>query len=64
MGRIFEAIKEMFQKVGFILKEMWYMIRRHKMYLLAPVLIMLAFLAFIVYYIGPSVIISFIYAGV
>lgn len=51
------------KKILYILKEMMYLIRRHKLYFLAPVLIVLAFLAFIVFYIGPSVIISFIYAG-
>jgi hypothetical protein len=51
-------------KIGYILKESFYMIRKHKIYFLAPILIILAILALIVFYIGPSVIISFIYAGV
>ncbi len=54
----------MYQKVAFIVREMVFMIRKHKLFLLSPILLMLAFLAFLVYYIGPSVIISFIYAGV
>jgi len=31
---------------------------------MAPLLLILAFLAILVYYIGPAVIVSFIYAGV
>jgi len=52
------------KKVIYILKEMLHMIRRHKLAFLTPIFIMLALLAFLVYYIGPAVIISFIYAGV
>ncbi|MFA5090975.1 MAG: DUF5989 family protein [Candidatus Omnitrophota bacterium] len=51
-------------KVLYILKEMAYLIKRHKLYFITPILIMLALLAFLVYSIGPSVIISFIYAGI
>lgn len=51
-------------KIIYILKEMFYMIKKHKIYFLAPILIVLALLALIVFYIGPSVIISFIYAGI
>lgn len=50
-------------KVLFILKEMFYLVRRHKLYFLCPIFIILALLAFLVYYIGPAVVISFIYAG-
>jgi len=51
-------------KVGYILREMFYMVKKYKLYILAPVLVILACIAFLVYHIGPSVIISFIYAGV
>lgn len=51
-------------KIGYILKEAFYMIKKHKIYFLAPILVILALLAFIVFYIGPSAIISFIYAGI
>jgi len=64
MGKILDILKEMFHKVRYIFKEMFFMIRKHKLYFLAPIFITLAFLAFLVYYIGPTVIISFIYAGV
>jgi len=51
-------------KSVFILKEFFYLIRAHKLYVLAPVLFLLALLSLFVYYIGPVAIISFIYAGV
>lgn len=40
------------------------LIKKHKLSFLAPLLLILAFLAILVYYIGPAVIVSFIYAGV
>ncbi len=52
------------RKILYIFKEMFYMIRKHKLYFLAPIFIILALLAFLVFYIGPAAIISFIYAGV
>jgi len=51
-------------KVIYIVKEMFYMIKRHKIYFLAPILILLVLLALVIFYIGPSVIITFIYAGI
>lgn len=59
-----ETVKEMFGKVTYIFKELFHMIKKHKFYFFAPLFIMLAILAFFVYYIGPSIIVSFIYAGV
>lgn len=52
------------QKVLYMLKEMFRMIRKHKLYFAAPIFITLAFLAFLVYYIGPAAIVSFLYAGI
>ena len=52
------------KKILYILKEMFYMIRKYKIYFLAPLLLILILLALIVFYIGPSVIIAFIYAGI
>jgi hypothetical protein len=51
-------------KIIYMLKESFYMIKKYKAYFLAPVLIMLIFLALVVFYIGPGVVISFIYAGI
>lgn len=52
------------KKILFILREMGHLIRKNKLYFLSPVLIVLALLAFLVYYIGPAAIVSFIYAGI
>jgi len=52
------------EKILYILREMLYMVRRHKLYFLLPILIVLVLLAFLVFYIGPSAVISFIYAGI
>lgn len=51
-------------KIVYILKEMFYMIKKYKLYILAPIFIIFVLTAFLIYHIGPSVIISFIYAGV
>ncbi len=51
-------------KVIYIFKEMFYMIKSHKMYFFAPIFIVLALIAFLVCYIGPAAIVSFIYAGI
>lgn len=63
MKKVLDILKEMFCKFFYILKEMFHMVKRHKLYFLVPIFIILALLAFLVYYIGPTVIISFIYAG-
>jgi hypothetical protein len=51
-------------KIWYILKEMLYMIKKHKLYFLAPIFIIFVILAVLAFYIGPSVVISFIYAGI
>ena len=51
-------------KIASILKEMFYLVRKYKLYFLAPIFIMLILLTFLTFYLGPSVIISFIYAGI
>ena len=51
-------------KIVYILKESFYLVRKYKMYFLAPLFVILAILALVAFYIGPSIIISFIYAGV
>lgn len=52
------------KKITYIFKQMLILIKKHKLSFLAPLLLILAFLAILVYYIGPAVIVSFIYAGV
>ena len=51
-------------KISYILKEMGHMIKKEKMYFIAPILILFAVIAFLAYHIGPAIIISFIYAGI
>lgn len=60
---MWEKILTPFRKVRYIFQEMWYMIRKEKVYFIAPLLLVLALLAVFVYYIGHSVIVTFIYAG-
>ncbi len=52
------------KKILYIFKELFFLVRKHKLYFLAPIFFLLALLAFLVYYIGPAAIVSFIYAGV
>ena len=54
----------MFTKIRYIIREMVYLICKHKYYFMAPIFIVLGLLAFLVYYIGPAAIVSFIYAGI
>ncbi|MBM4390937.1 MAG: hypothetical protein FJ090_07420 [Deltaproteobacteria bacterium] len=44
--------------------EMLELIREHKLYFLAPLLLALVAVSALVYYVGPTVVITFIYAGV
>ena len=53
-----------FKKFGHIIIGVVKMIGKEKFFFLLPICLVLALLAFLVYYIGPSVIVSFIYAGV
>ena len=52
------------KKILYILKEMFYLVKKHKLAYLLPIFIVLILLTFLVYYIGPAVITSFIYAGI
>ena len=51
------------RKAWYVLKETGFLIRRHKLYFLAPLLIMLAVLVLLAFYVGPATVITFIYAG-
>lgn len=57
-------IKYILKKPLYILKGAWQMIRKHKLYFLLPLCLLLAVIAMLVYYVGPAVIVSFIYAGI
>ena len=52
------------KKILYILKEMLYMIRKEKLFFLLPIFIALALLAFLIYQIGPAIVVTFIYAGI
>jgi len=64
MNKIFDALKIIFAKFFYILKEMFHLVRKEKLFFLIPIFLILTLLAFLVFYIGPTIIISFIYAGV
>jgi len=51
------------KKIIYIFKEMIFMIKQHKLFFLAPILIVIVMLALFVYYITPTVMSVFIYAG-
>jgi hypothetical protein len=51
------------KKTLHILKEILHLVRKEKLMFLLPLLLMLALLAFFAYQLGPTVIVSFIYAG-
>lgn len=52
------------KKFLFILREMLRLVARNKLYFLLPILASLALLGFLVYSLGPTVFITFLYAGV
>ena len=51
-------------KIKLVVKEAYYLVKRHKLLFLLPFLIMLAVLTILVIELGPAALISFIYAGV
>lgn len=51
-------------KIFFILNEIMTLLKENKTYVLAPIFIALALLSFLVYHVGPTAIVTFIYAGV
>lgn len=50
-------------KVGLLFREMKHLIREHKLYFMAPLLITLVLFAVLFFKIGPGIIMTFIYAG-
>jgi hypothetical protein len=51
------------KKIIYMLKEVFCLIKKHKLAFLAPVFIILILLAILVYSVGPAIITTFIYAG-
>lgn len=52
------------KKLIYMFKEMWFLSKKHKLFFLFPIFFVLILLAFLVYYVGPAAIMSFIYAGI
>lgn len=57
-------MKRRFKRMKNLFRESIYLIVEHKYYFLAPLMLIMVFLSLLFYKIGPSIIISFIYAGV
>ena len=53
-----------FKQLAYLVKEILYLVRKNKFYFLAPLMLMLAVLIFLIFYVGPNVVITFIYAGI
>jgi len=51
-------------KTRYLIKEMWYLVRQEKLYMLALLFFFLAVVAFFVYKVTPITVVTFIYAGV
>lgn len=51
------------RRIWYMLREMALLIKARKLYFLAPILIILVFLAFLVFQLGPAAVLTFIYAG-
>ena len=50
-------------KIGLLFREMKHLIREHKLYFMAPLLLTLVLFAVLFFKIGPGIIMTFIYAG-
>lgn len=54
----------MFKKSWYVMNGMVELVGENRAYFLAPVLIVLALFSALCYYVGPQIIVTFIYAGV
>jgi hypothetical protein len=52
------------KKTLYILREMIFLIRTRRLWLLAIILLVLCFVSFFVYQVTPATIVTFIYAGI
>lgn len=50
-------------KLGYLSRQMWRLMRKNRMYVFAPVLLFLLLAALVAFYVGPGVVVTFIYAG-
>lgn len=51
------------KKVTLLLQEALYLIKEHKLFFLAPIMFLFCLIAICFFYFGPTVMVSFIYAG-
>ena len=51
------------KKMAYMFREMIALIKRNKMWFFAPILLTMVVLSVLVYYIGPGVVMTFVYAG-
>ncbi len=51
------------RRIRFIAREMLHLVRAHKMYFIAPILFTLVVLTILAFYLGPTAVLTFIYAG-
>ena len=52
------------RKIIYLVRELFYLIRKDRLYLLAAVFLFLVFLTVLVYQLTPAAVVTFIYAGV
>ena len=52
------------KKIRYIIQELFYLIKKEKLFFIMPIVMALALIAFLCYHIGPAIIVSFIYAGI
>jgi hypothetical protein len=51
------------RRVLYVLKEMAHLVWRHKLYVIAPILLVLVLLVLLAFYLGPTAFMTFVYAG-
>ncbi len=51
-------------KLKTMLREVSYLVREHRFYFLAPILICLVVFAIMIFKVGPGIVMTFIYAGI
>lgn len=52
------------KNLRYLFRELFALIKAHKLYVITPLIIALALISILVYQYGPAVVISFIYAGI
>jgi hypothetical protein len=52
------------RRILYLMKEMFYLIRKERLYSLALILMVLLIVAFFVYQVTPIAIVTFVYAGI